>query len=167
MKILSIFNPDNILDIENLPASHRISTRAIVLDEQDNIALLHAKNLNYYALPGGGVDEGETMDQAVVRECKEEVGCLVEIIRPLGKVLEVKNDPLRVSEVFGYLVRLVGEKGVPELMPDEIEEGFVVKWLPVTQAKEILADELLRAEEKYKQIPSRGLAFLKEAFPEL
>ncbi len=165
MEVLNVYNPENISDVASLPLGHRTSTRAIIIDAQGDIALLYSEKLDYYALPGGGVDAGETNDQSVVRESKEEVGCVVEIIRPLGKV-EVRNDPLRVSEVFGYVVKLIGEKGEPELMPDEIEEGFVVTWISPTEAKEIFEKELLRAADNHKQIPMRALSFLKAAFPE-
>lgn len=36
----------------------------------------------YYVLPGGGQMCGETMEEAVVRECYEETGCRVRVIRP-------------------------------------------------------------------------------------
>lgn len=37
----------------------------------------------YWTFPGGGVEEGETLDQAVVREVKEETGLDVRTIRLL------------------------------------------------------------------------------------
>ncbi len=52
-------------------------TRAgIVLIEDNKVALIerHRAGLDYFVFPGGGVDEGETPEQAAVREAMEELG---------------------------------------------------------------------------------------------
>jgi 8-oxo-dGTP pyrophosphatase MutT (NUDIX family) len=57
-------------------------TRAgIILIENDKVALIerHRAGLDYYVFPGGGVDEGETPEQAAVREAFEELGVEVAI----------------------------------------------------------------------------------------
>ena len=42
----------------------------------------------YWALPGGRVDTGETVEQTVVREVKEETGLHVKIVRKIGEYHE-------------------------------------------------------------------------------
>ena len=42
----------------------------------------------YWALPGGKVDSGETVEHTVVREVKEETGLDVEIVRRMGEYHE-------------------------------------------------------------------------------
>lgn len=42
----------------------------------------------YWALPGGRVDAGETVEQTVVREVKEETGLHVKIVRKIGEYHE-------------------------------------------------------------------------------
>jgi hypothetical protein len=71
----------------------------------------------------------------------------------------------KIGEVIGYIVNVIGEKGIPELMDDEIEEGFVVKWVSPDEAKRLFHQELER-ESAHVHIPKRALAFLEAAFPE-
>ena len=59
----------------------RVSTRAIIFID-DKIALIYRnKNGNiYYSLPGGGVEENETLEEATIREVKEELNLDVEVL---------------------------------------------------------------------------------------
>lgn len=65
----------------------------------------------YWALPGGRVDLGETVEQTVVREVKEETGFEVEIVRKIG---EYHEQGIREVEYDYYpacfLVRVLGGK---------------------------------------------------------
>ena len=50
--------------------------------------------VGYWALPGGRMDPGETIDQTVIREVKEETGVDIKIISVIGEYIEkgVKDD---------------------------------------------------------------------------
>ena len=55
------------------------STTAIVSDGQGRIALVKRKDNELWALPGGGMELGESIEQGAVREVKEETGLDVEV----------------------------------------------------------------------------------------
>ena len=63
----------------------RISARAIVFDGNNNLLLLNKyggsqiDDGEFYVIPGGGVEDGETLKQAVVREVFEETGLDVSV----------------------------------------------------------------------------------------
>lgn len=59
-----------------------------ILIERDKIALIerHRADRHYFSFPGGGVDKGETYEQAVVREMYEELGLHVKVIRKIAEV---------------------------------------------------------------------------------
>jgi 8-oxo-dGTP diphosphatase len=167
METLKIFNEQEVSEEVMNTFIRRVSTRAVMMDDEGKVGLIYSEHLNYYTLPGGGVDEGEHGEQAVIRECKEETGYVVEVVSTLGKVLEIRSEHQKVSEVLGYIVKVVGEKGEAELMPDEIEEQFVIKWVLPSQAKEIFQTEVIHAEPQHQQIGKRALVFLEKAFPEM
>lgn len=96
----------------------RVTARGIVLDEEGRIALhlIHRDDIfgneTYYETPGGGVDEGETPEEAVIRECKEELGEDIEVLRALGVVKDAYNLIRRKNENHYFLCKKLsqGEK---------------------------------------------------------
>ena len=80
MKQLAILNPENATDDEMLEFSVRESARAVVIDNDGNVALLHVAKKEYYKLPGGGIEGSEDKISSLLRECKEEIGCDVSVL---------------------------------------------------------------------------------------
>ena len=62
---------------------HRVSL--VIVDAQDQILLIerHKEDRNYWVFPGGGVEDGEGVEAAAIREAMEEVSLNVEIGRKL------------------------------------------------------------------------------------
>ncbi|WP_163122871.1 NUDIX hydrolase [Acinetobacter portensis] len=59
---------------------YRLSSHAVILNENNEVLLLKATYANCaWGLPGGGLDMGETIHEALIRECKEELGCDISI----------------------------------------------------------------------------------------
>lgn len=61
----------------------------IILIHEGKLALIerHRQGRHYFAFPGGGVDEGETDEQAAVREAEEELGIRVKIVQKAATIL--------------------------------------------------------------------------------
>jgi len=67
--------------MESIIPPIRNAARALILQD-NNILLLRKDGYEQgerFALPGGGQDLGETLEQALTRECMEEIGTRVEI----------------------------------------------------------------------------------------
>lgn len=67
-------------------------TSTAIIPYPDNKILLIKRNtrpfVGFWALPGGRMDPGETIDQTVIREVKEETGLDVKIVRVVGEYVE-------------------------------------------------------------------------------
>lgn len=59
---------------------YRLSSHAVIFNENRQVLLLKATYADCaWGLPGGGLDQGETVHEALIRECQEELGCDVSI----------------------------------------------------------------------------------------
>lgn len=87
--------------------------RAVVLDENGNILILQVKrndifgSYTYLETPGGGVEENETIRNAVKREIEEEIGAEVKIIKKIGVVIDFYNLLNRQNENHYFLVKVI------------------------------------------------------------
>lgn len=128
------------LGLESFPkdklatARLRRAVRAIVYDADHNIALLHVSNLGYYKLPGGGIEDGENVIDALKRECLEEIGCEIETEEELGMTIEFRAEHDLKQESFFYTAHVVGEKGEPSLTEVEHGMGFKTVWVSLEEA---------------------------------
>ncbi|MBI4098293.1 MAG: NUDIX hydrolase [Candidatus Levybacteria bacterium] len=55
-----------------------------IILRNNSILLLHRIDKDWWEVPGGKSEEGETLEQAAIREIKEELACDVRIVRKLG-----------------------------------------------------------------------------------
>ncbi len=80
-----------------------VPTVDIIIEIGKEIVLIERKNSPYgWAIPGGFVDYGESVECAAVREAKEETSLDVELVTLLGVYSEPDRDPRfhTISTVF-------------------------------------------------------------------
>lgn len=117
----------------------RSAVRAIIIKD-DALLVMHRNKfgMEYHVLIGGGVDMGETFEQALYREIQEETG--VTVTNPRLVFTERAGEPYGTQYVF--LCDYVS--GEPELHPDSAEFGihamgknlYQPVWLPLSDIPE-------------------------------
>ncbi len=160
-RVLEINDSDVGLETkEDAKFRPRTAARA-VLRKGDKIALLHVSNHFYYKLPGGGVDEGESIEEGLKREILEEVGCTFKVLNEIGEILEHRSQIEQVQTSHCYLAE-VEEEGKPDFTDEEIEGGFELVWVTLDEAMKLLKESKPDTYDG-KFIVVRDLQFLKKA----
>lgn len=87
-----------------------IPTVDLIINSDDGILLVKRKNPpEGWALPGGFVDYGESIESAAVREAKEETGLDVELIRQFHTYSDPKRDPRHHTITTVFLAKAKGK----------------------------------------------------------
>ena len=163
MKELILLNPENATTREVATYRVRKAARAVVVDGEGTIALIHVSEHNYYKLPGGGLEGDEDAVTALERECREEIGCDIEVTAELGTVTEYRKISELNQTSYCYVAKLVGEKGATDLTESEIERGFKTVWLSYDEAMKALTEHTATSIQGALYIVPRDSAILKEA----
>jgi len=116
----------------------RNGARGIVVRDDSKIAVFYKKNKNEYKLPGGGIENDESPEEAFKREVLEETGCYVEIIKKLGITEEhkTKNNFMQTSHIF--VSKVIKDSKHLHLTDQEKDEGAVLIWEEPEKALELI-----------------------------
>jgi 8-oxo-dGTP pyrophosphatase MutT (NUDIX family) len=95
------------------------------------VAMIATRNKTRWGLPKGAVSEGETSEQAALREVLEETGLEARVVRLLDTIEYFfrAGDTLIRKRVDFYLMNYVGGELVPQL--SEVDD---VEWVPLSES---------------------------------
>ncbi len=113
--------------IHFVPPKHIISAATIVVNDKNEILLIKGPKRGW-EMPGGQVEEGESIRDAAIRETKEESGIEVEIVRFCGIFQNVKKSICNTL----FLAKPIG--GELTTSSESLEVGF----FPIEQALEMV-----------------------------
>lgn len=108
----------------------------IILIENDKILLIKRGKepfLGFFAVPGGRLEEDETIEQCAIREMEEETGLKVKLTQFIGIYSEPSRDPRKIVAVAYLAKRIGGEL----LAGDDAAEA---KWFSLNELPKLAGD---------------------------
>ena len=140
---------------ELLPVNNRV--RAFVYNEKGEFGLVECKYAPHeFELAGGGVDEGETLEQCVEREVLEEIGATLDrdSFVSLGDFQRSSQNPSQNCHfIFSFFLAKVISLGEPTAV-DEREKNRKVTWL----SKDAMIDLMREYNDEAKTFDERRSA---------
>lgn len=115
-----------------------ITVKGIVVYHRRVLLLKRARpstdGLGYWELPGGGLEYGETPNQALIRELKEETGLQIYVVKPAYTFTKIRSDYQTVG--IGYLSITHSDKIV---LSDEHTDYL---WCEIEDLQNYLCEEI-------------------------
>lgn len=138
--------------MSGVPKTPLLATDCVVFDRRGRLLLIRRGRPPFkgqYALPGGFVEVGETVEAAALRELKEETGIDGRIVGLVGVYSDPKRDPRRHSVAVSFLVRPLSLKVAGG--DDAASAEWIEDWRAVKLAfdhEEIVADAVRLAKRR-------------------
>ncbi len=111
----------------------RPSVRGIIIRE-GKVAMVHSLKYDYYKFPGGGIEEGESQTETLIREVKEETGLVIlpESIKEYGMVHRKQKgmiEDIFIQDNYYYFCNAKSEIDTQKLDDYEYEEEFFLEFV--------------------------------------
>lgn len=111
------------------------TARVIIIEDGKLLVFFRRKkkneeNITYYAIPGGHLEDNETLEETAVRELKEEMNLDIEILGYLGKlVVDNQEENYYHGKIIGGNLQFGGE----ELERNSDSNYYEIRWIPISE----------------------------------
>jgi len=138
------------MSLDNYPKIPEVTSGALIINSDGELLLMKSSRWNdKYVVPGGHIEYGETAEQALVREVKEETGLDVFDIKFLDFSEMVLHKEIRKDRHFVFLYFLCKTKSKKVVMNFEAEDYV---WISPQKALNLDLEPCTRAMiEKFGQ----------------
>ncbi|MCX6795148.1 MAG: NUDIX hydrolase [Candidatus Falkowbacteria bacterium] len=126
----------------------RIGVAAVIVNKKGEILIAKSPKLkNNWTMPGGHLNFGEKLEEALIREVAEETGLVVAIEKMINFYEIISNDASGFHMIsFHFLCSIVGSE-ITKLDQRELTEG---RWLNPEEALPLLAlDDFKKSVELF------------------
>jgi 8-oxo-dGTP diphosphatase len=138
-----------------MPKTPALAVDCVLFDTNGRVLLVRRKYPPFqggYALPGGFVEIGETVEAGCRRELAEETGLQAGALRLIGVYSDPKRDPRGHTVSVAYLGEVEGD-AVPVAGDDAADAEWVADWRQVTIAFDHA--QILEQAERLRQSSAR------------
>lgn len=141
MPLLLYYDDKNYDPTWTLHCRHAVRS-IIVRDRQ--VALIKSTKKGFYQFPGGGINSGETHQQALARETLEEAGLVIlpHTVRPFGVVREIRASQFAPETIFDQTSYYYLADAEPDARPQTLEDyerdlGYTLEWVDMEAARQV------------------------------
>ena len=111
----------------------RFCVRVFLRNAEGQVCIVRSEKYGYSQFPGGGIEEGESIEAALRREAAEEAGFLIKDIEPIGYTVEKREDMCNNHDwnlVISYVFKAAPDEAVGTNYTEiESAEGFMPVWV--------------------------------------
>jgi len=131
MRLITLFDEKNYKQRSGIV---REAVRAIII-KNDKVALVKSLKENHYKFPGGGIEDGESHIDTLIRETKEETGLIIKpnSIKECGFIHEIRksifNDDAFEQKSYYYFVEVEDQVSEQELSDKEKDLKYILEWV--------------------------------------
>lgn len=130
------------------------TARVIIIDDDKLLVFFRRKEIDgniytYYAIPGGHLEDNETLEETAIREIKEEMNLDIEILGYLGNlVIDNQEENYYHGKIIGGKL----QKGCEALDRNSDSNYYEIRWLPISELdnSDIRALSLVRRALNYE-----------------
>lgn len=144
---------------------YRKGVSALIVNKKEEFLLVNLESFEnkYFAIPGGGLNEKESLEEAIYREIKEELNIEKEDLKYIGKsktALEIKFKVIKITDqnkeydgskryFFGF--NFIGKDDKIKVRKGEVR---TYKWVPFSELHNYLLfdNQLIETSEKIMEI---------------
>ena len=116
--------------------------RAVIIKDKKVLFIKRTKkDLVYWVIPGGAVENKESHEVALIRECKEELGVDIKVNSLLAEILSRKPETKNQKEYFYFCDIIGGNLGSGQGPEFQINTPYIgdykIEWKDISDLKKI------------------------------
>ncbi len=140
----------------------KYAARTVIYDNNNLFALIDVKNGQYFKIPGGGLEDNETSEQAAIREALEESGCEIKIIQKIGESEFIDEDKNIIHHSVCFLAEKIRQVNNSTFDDWEKSQNMKIIWLNIHQAVNLFKNA--KPKDNFSQkINQRDFEFILKA----